>query len=638
MGMKESWDNFFTSGHTFTESEYEEKTKYFLLNFTAFTTIIALIVLIIIELKEGMFALINLLIIGMAILTILLLRVNRKYYLLAANMLLFTAMAVLTTWLIVDPKVYLRVLWFFFFIAFAFLAMGKKAGFTVFAISMVEVIVYFTYFNNDLSRHTTVLILILLILLSVIIGLYEHREASIKKRLYDLNSSLEEKIRAKTENLLEQKNTYEELAHYDTLTELPNRLLFKERLNHAIEKAKRHKSKLAVLFIDVDHFKDINDLFGHPIGDQVLRLTAERIRKSLRSSDTLARLGGDEFALILEDLKNESSAGAMAEHLRRIAAEPLHVDGHELFVTLSIGISLYPKDSDEANELVKCADTAMYSAKKDGRNLVHFYNVSMTDRLLEQLMMEADIRRGIENGEFVVHYQPQMDARRGIWTGMEALIRWNHPTKGPISPREFIPVAETSSLIVSLGGIVLKQVTEDMKYWNTLGFRPERISVNLSVRQLTYRTLLPVLKETLDRVDFRQEWLELEITESYTFQNPDESIALLHQIRDLGIYLVIDDFGTGYSSLSYLKKLPVNKLKIDRAFVRDIPGSKDDVIMVRTIIAMAHSLGLEVVAEGVETEAQKDFLLQNGCTIIQGYLFARPMSAQKIGEHFPRYT
>jgi diguanylate cyclase (GGDEF)-like protein len=625
-------NNFLTSGHSFSEDEYELKTKFVLLNGMLLATFLAITVLTFLQWRTANVVSINFLYIIMSVTAFFFLRKDKKYLLLAFYVMLFISIVVLVVWLMVSPEVFIRSLWFLILLTFAFLIGGTKAGYSVSIVGIITIAII--YWDNELDVHILYLIIIFLVLLTLLIGIYEHREVVIKHQLSVLNDSLEERVREKTSSLLQQKNAYQELAYYDTLTKLPNRVHFFERLKHSIRKSKRNKVSLAVLFIDLDNFKSINDLHGHYFGDEVLKIIASRLKKHSRESDTLARLGGDEFTLILEDIKDVSMVGIVAQNLKQAVTVPINLQGHELHITVSIGISLYPKDSEDADELTKHADTAMYSAKKDGRNLFHFYKSSMTDALLNYLTMETYIRRGLENDEFIVYYQPQIDARTSKLVGLEALVRWKHPQRGIVPPSEFIPVAESSSLIIPLGERVLSCVVKDMQHWHGIGFDPGTVSVNLSVKQLSDKHLISRIKKALKTIDFRQKWLELEITESFTFQNPKQAIGLLKKIRSLGVLLAIDDFGTGFSSLSYLKKLPVTKLKIDQSFVKEIPRKAEDAILVRSILSMVENFKLDVIAEGVETKEQMDFLLQEGCNKMQGYFFGRPISADEIEKLF----
>ncbi len=628
-------NNFLTSGHIFDEDEYELKTKFVLLNtvisISSFLVVTVTFLQMANQYSSKMYLFIfNVIYLFSAFSALLLLRINKDKLSITVKLLVATATVTLVATILHYPQEYMRMGWFLILLVFTFFLDGKQSGYAV-ALGVIVILVgLFALSGVAINAHIFFLMIGYVILFTILIHMYEARNDGIQKKLEEANSGLEERVAAETQKLLAQKDAYRQLAYYDPLTGLPNRTLFLDRLNNALAKSKRNKSMLALLFIDVDHFKTINDLYGHNVGDDVLKAISQRFKRHLRDSDTLARLGGDEFVLMLEGILDPSLPGTVATKIRKIASELMWAGGHEMHITVSIGISLYPRDSMDADTLLKCADTAMYSAKHDGRNASHFYKTEMTEKLMAHLNMETDIRRGITNNEFVVYYQPITDTASDQWIGLEALIRWEHPARGIVSPAAFIPVAESSSLIISLGGFVLQQVAHDLIVWHRHGFDPRRISVNLSVKQLAYRKLVPILKRILARVDFRSDWLELEITESYTFQEPDAAIALLHRIRDLGIQLAIDDFGTGYSSLSYLKKLPVEKLKIDKSFVDDVPGDPDDEALVHTIVAMGKSLNLSVVAEGIETDRQRAFLEAHGCRLMQGYLFDRPMPSSDV--------
>ncbi len=432
------------------------------------------------------------------------------------------------------------------------------------------------------------------------------------------------------EKLLEQKNVLYHQAHYDHLTDLPNRILLNDRLEESIKKAKRERSKLALLFIDLDHFKQINDSLGHEVGDRVLQAVAHRLKGGIQKVDTLARLGGDEFVIIIENLAKVQDASHLAQKMLEILKQPIYVDDYELYVSGSIGISLHPENGENAHNLLKYADTAMYKAKDEGRNNFQFYSVDMTEVVFERVAMEVNLRQALQNKEFVVYYQPQIDASTQKIIGVEALVRWRHPINGLISPVKFIPLAEETGLIIEIDRLVMKMAMRQVSRWYKAGFEPGVLALNLAMKQLKQSDFLQMIQDNFEALDFKPEWLELEITEGDVMQKPEEAIYKLKQINDLGIKIAIDDFGTGYSSLSYLKRLPIDKLKIDQSFVKDIPENDEDVAIVKAIIVLAKSLNLDLLGEGVETEAQKDFLLANGCRNIQGYYYARPMPSGEM--------
>ncbi len=454
--------------------------------------------------------------------------------------------------------------------------------------------------------------------------------------LYDVNGKAVRMVGTHTditerkiaeEKLFEQKNILDHQAHHDLLTELPNRILFNDRLNQGIEKAKREKMNLALLFIDLDHFKQINDTLGHEIGDRVLRVVALRLEERIRKVDTLARLGGDEFGIIMENLAKVEDASRLAQKILETLKQPVHVDDYELYVSGSIGISLYPKNGENAHNLLKYADTAMYQAKDEGRNNFQFYSVDMTEVAFQRVAMEVSLRQALKNEEFVAYYQPQIDASSEKIVGMEALVRWNRPFVGFVSPADFIPLAEETGLIIEIDRLMMKMAMQQVSRWYKEGLEPGVLALNLAMKQLKQDDFLQMIQDNFEAFDFKPEWLEFEITEGDVMQKPEEAINKLKQISDLGIGIAIDDFGTGYSSLSYLKRLPIDKLKIDQSFIRDIPDDEEDVAIVKAIIALAESLNLDLLGEGVETDAQKEFLLTNGCKKIQGYYYSRAVSS-----------
>ena len=415
------------------------------------------------------------------------------------------------------------------------------------------------------------------------------------------------------------------LANYDPLTSLPNRSLFNQRLERALAHAQRFNKGLSVLFMDLDRFKNINDTLGHEAGDSVLQAVAERLMGCVREIDVVARLGGDEFVILIEQVTDVRQAGSVGQKLIRAMAEPLLLGGHECSVTASVGISTYPADGDDGATLLKNADIAMYRAKEQGKNNVQFYTPTMNIHSVQRLTLESGLRRALQREEFLLHYQPKVDIASGRVTGMEALVRWKRPESGMVSPAEFIPLAEETGLIVAIGEWVLKAACEYTHAWHRGGAAPLRVAVNLSARQFAQASLVSDVARILDMTGLQPEALELEITESMVMGNPEQAIQTLRQLKSMGISLSIDDFGTGYSSLGYLKRFPLDHIKIDRSFIKDIPEDNDDATITRTIIAMAHNLRLKVIAEGVETEAQLKFLREHGCDEMQGYYFSRPL-------------
>ncbi|QSA97541.1 EAL domain-containing protein [Methylococcus sp. EFPC2] len=421
----------------------------------------------------------------------------------------------------------------------------------------------------------------------------------------------------------------EHLAHFDPLTDLPNRPLVQSRLQYALEQAERLGHRVAVLFIDLDRFKNVNDSLGHPAGDQLLTILAQRMREKVPSLDTtLGRWGGDEFLLVLEKVEQAEEAANAALGIIQLLEQPFALPhASEVYVGASIGISLYPSDGRGVTELIQHADVAMYQAKEQGRNTYRFYTPALSEAANDKLNLEVRLRRALANGEFVLHYQPQIDISTGALIGCEALVRWQDPVEGLISPLRFIPVAEETGLIAALGEWVLLSACTQAQAWRAAGLSPLTLSVNLSVRQLSGQGLVDNIAEVLAKTGLPPAWLKLELTESMIMEQGESAIELLHGFKALGVSLSIDDFGTGYSSLAYLKRFPIDELKIDRGFVRDIPADKNDMEIAATIIAMGRSLNMKVLAEGVETQEQLDFLAHRGCHAYQGYLCSRPIPA-----------
>ncbi len=434
------------------------------------------------------------------------------------------------------------------------------------------------------------------------------------------------------------------LAYYDGLTGLANRELFKDRLQKTLAAGRRQNRTIALLFLDLDNFKRINDSLGHHIGDQLLKTIAERINRCVRDTDSVARfgaeeesawvsrLGGDEFTVLLTDLVKPQDAVLVAQRIIDAIPKPLSIEEHELYVTTSIGISIFPHDGQDAATLVKNADSAMYEAKSKGRNNYQFYKKTLHEVSCERLSLEADLRKALERDEFLLHYQPQLDIRTGRIIGAEALLRWINPSRGMVSPGDFIPLAEDSGLIIPLTEWVIQTACQQNKAWQTVGLNPLRVAVNLSGQQFSQQKVAAATQKALRASGLDAKFLEVELTESTLMTNKDVVREILEELKALGLTIAIDDFGTGYSSLAYLKTFPIDTLKIDRTFVRDISSNPNDAAITRAIVAMAQSLELNVVAEGVETEAQLNFLQDLGCNDYQGFFFSRPLPADEFIE------
>lgn len=457
-----------------------------------------------------------------------------------------------------------------------------------------------------------------------------YNERGTAYRIVATTANMSENIEMR-QALESYKEMVEHHARHDILTGLPNRVYFSEMLNEYLG---RTVHGLAVCFVDIDRFKEINESFGHIMGDYIMKYVAERISRLLDDSDMIARFGGDEFVIILNEISDPLEVIEFVQKLVEVMHEPFSFNENRIYLTLSIGIALYPDDGTTSDKLLSNATAAMNKAKNAGRNTYKFYTKGMTDRAYEYVIMDSNVREALEHDEFILHFQPQIDASSGRPTGAEALLRWQQKGHGLVPPDKFIPFLEESGLIIPVGKWILKAVMTQVAAWYQQGFNPGVIAVNISMVQLKEYDFIEFVQQTLTATGCKPQWLEFEITESRVMQDPAQDLSLLKQIRNLGIQLAIDDFGTGHSSLSYLKRLPINKLKIDRSFVTDVPGCEEDVAIVKAIIALADSMGLEVIAEGIETEAQKDFLLDNGCVNHQGYFYTRPVSAEEIGTLF----
>lgn len=463
----------------------------------------------------------------------------------------------------------------------------------------------------------------------------EERTQELKKTNIQLQQEITER-RSVERELIIHKEHLVRLAHYDNLTSLPNRVFFNEILNKAINHAKRQNKEFAVLFVDLDRFKNINDALGHPIGDLVLKEMGIRFTKLMRAGDILARLGGDEFIILLNDIGNPKFVIPFAEKLLEASKHPVKIETHEFFISASIGICVFPNDAQSLEELHKYADMAMYKAKRAGGGTYQFYTEEMNVSAHEHIQMEAALRKAIQNNEFVLHFQPQLNLKDGTIKRVEALIRWESPEHGLISPAKFIPLAEETGLIMPIGEWALKEACRTAKQWQNDGYDPISIAVNISPKQFRHQDVAQVVTDALKESHLDPKYLEVEITETAVMDNADETIGKLNKISQMGINISVDDFGTGYTSISYLKQFPVSILKIDQHFIKGIPENQDDIAIVSAVLALGHNLGLEIVAEGVETAEQMEFLTEHGCDLIQGYFLSRPLPANKIIQQFTK--
>ncbi len=456
----------------------------------------------------------------------------------------------------------------------------------------------------------------------------------LESRVKDRTSQIEKSNEALQAEIIERKRAEErlvELATHDPQTDLPNRTFFIEQYTQALARADRSNRFVALMFLDLDRFKNVNDSLGHNIGDILLKQTADRLKSCLRSMDTVSRWGGDEFTFILEGISRTRDVALLAQKLIDVIKEPFNLNGHEVFITASIGVTMYPTDGKQIDSLIKNADVAMYRAKERGRNNYQFYTADMHAATLERIAVENNLRRALEREEFLLHYQPQADLDTGDMVGVEALVRWQSGELGLVSPAQFIPMAEETGLIVPIGEWILERACVQNRLWQQTGLPPHRVSVNLSAQQFLHGDIISAVNSALKASGLEPKFLELELTEGILIEDTKVTVEKLAELRAMGLSVSVDDFGTGYSSLNYLKRFPLNALKIDGSFVRDISVDSNSDAIVETIIAMARTLGLKVIAEGVETSEQLSFLLGKGCHEIQGYLFSPPMPAEDIG-------
>lgn len=506
-------------------------------------------------------------------------------------------------------------------------------------------------YNINLGITITVLVFFLIIIVAANISnsikkvlhfAQSLKEGNYSERMHSKNSirefeelsvilnDMSKTIERRNDELNSKNELLQNLAHYDALTQIPNRMLFQETLDKSIIRANRHGTLIALLFIDLDQFKHINDSYGHDHGDEILKVTAKRLKSILREDDTVARLGGDEFTIILEEIKDPKDINKIANSVIDMIKNNIFIQGKTFSIGCSIGISMFPQDANNKDDLIKYADTAMYKAKALGRAKYQFYSSDLTQVSLTRMQMEKDIHSALKHEEFIVYYQPQYNLKLNRVTGAEALVRWKKPDQTLVSPGDFLPLAEDIGVIDLIDKFVIKSALQETVQLHLEGYNTFVIALNLSMKMLEADDFVEEIMELLLETGCKAEWIELEITESQIMNNQKTSIEKLKKLNSLGIKIAIDDFGTGYSSLSYLKHLPINKLKIDKSFIDDVPSNVDDVEISKTIILLAKGLGLDIIAEGVETEIQRDFLIENGCYNIQGYLYSKPLSADDM--------
>jgi len=462
------------------------------------------------------------------------------------------------------------------------------------------------------------------------------RRVIAEQLLLEHQYQLEERVEERTRALSEREALLEHMVHHDALTGLPNRTLLNIRLEQSIKHSARQHMMMGVVFIDIDRFKNINDSIGHVSGDKLLQQLAERLQNAVRAVDTVARISGDEFVVILEDIDSSDHAVLVMEKLMSTVRKPYVIDDAKVSATVSMGLSLYPDDGDDPATLLCNADAAMYQSKEGGRNSCQLFTGEMSAAVQERAFLESALHTALEEAQFRLVYQPKVDLQSGKYIGMEALLRWCHPDKGEISPAHFIPIAEQSGIIRDIGSWVLKTACAQGAAWLQERLAIGRIAVNVAGQQIQQSNFLYIVQSIIEETGLPPENLELEITESFVMRQAETGIEHLRKIRDLGVEIAIDDFGTGYSSLGYLKQLPIDRLKIDRSFVSEIPHDVNDMAICESVIGMGKALGIKIIAEGVEDEAHVAFLREKGCLEAQGYFFAKPLPPDEIARLFPR--
>ena len=629
--------NFLRCGYTFSPEEYELETRYILTTAALIMVSFVLFFVSIIYYITGDMKNVVLHSIGvlLSVFTIYIVRkIGKNNY----TKLVYT-MSILFLSLILygyyyDPMYHPVSTWIIIQILVSFLVLNVTAG----AIIGIVFSVFIIFMNNILEYNS--LQYILLKITPVFIGIVliymiEKKFVRTILLLEDSNKHLEERVQRRTQEIQSEKDRLDYQANYDFLTKLPNRNNFQNEIQKWINSDKDKKLKFSLFYIDLDRFKRVNDSLGHTIGDKVLQMVAIRVKNLIDEKTFFARISGDEFTL-LSRLTEEKEVRKLVTKLIEVIEKPIVLSDNKLYISASIGISRYPENSVYYADLIQYADTSMFEAKLIGRGTYKFYADEMTHKVTETVLMETEMHRALDEHEFVLFYQPQIDIRTEDVSGIEVLVRWNHPTHGLLSPYKFILLAEETGMIISLDYYVLKKGMEQIVHWKKDGVVIPRISFNFSTKHLQENIFIDVMKNLMHETGCKAEWIELEITESHIMSNVEESVSILNSLRELGITIAIDDFGTGYSSLSYLKSLPTDKIKIDKSFIDNITEDEVDKTIIKAIIDIAYSIGLTVVAEGVETEEQRDYLYISGCNHIQGYFYYKPMDSLAIEKNVLR--
>jgi len=619
--------NLLRCGYTFSEDEYELETRYVM------TTVSLFVVSIILLIASLAYYIIsdyeNASLHSLAFVFIMFsLYLTRKvgkdnYHALVYAMTLFFTLLIMYGYYM-NPEFYPVSTWITIQILASFLILDISLGVLI----MISFVVYIFMMNEILGYNSfqyVILQLIPVFISLILIYFIKQKFSSTILLLEDSNKYLEERICARTMEIEDEKNKLAHQANHDFLTDLPNRNKFHHVIRQWIKRDVDRSLHFSLLFLDLDRFKRVNDSLGHNIGDEVLIMVANRIKKVISEENFFARISGDEFILIIRHNDNKNLIDDLAQKLIQIIEEPMLIEEYRLYISASIGISQYPKDSVHYAELIKYADTTMFEAKKIGKGRYKFYTKQMSEHIQEIVSVESEIHMGIENNEFILYYQPQIDMRTEKITGLEILVRWEHPNRGFLSPDSFISLAEETGVIIMLDYYILKRGMQQIYLWKNTGFDIPCVSFNFSTKHLHQTGFVDIIEALLVETGCKGEWIELEITESHIVSNIEESIIVLNTLKALGISIAIDDFGTGYSSLTYLKRLPSDKLKIDKYFIEQILNDQIDMTITKAIIEIGNSMGLTVIAEGVETEFQKEYLLAQKCFHVQGHLYYKAM-------------
>ena len=624
--------NLLRSGYTFTSSEYELETKYVITNSVLWFVIVAHLTQLIVYSGASNIDLakINILAIVVSVCAFVMGHiVSKGNYNKLVYLVTMSFMVVIFYGYYLMPTSLPTAGWTLILIIASFLVTNIYIGIIVTLIFIVAMsTINYVVFSHDSLEYTFMHVLPVILGIGLVY-MFEKKFSSTIKLLEESNKLLEMRVKSRTKALEEEKDSLNYQAHYDDLTALPNRAKFHKEIHYWIDKAKNEKSKFALFFIDLDRFKRVNDSFGHSVGDIVLKTVSTRVLTIIDDDMFFARISGDEFTLLLK-YNDKNIVAPIAKTLLQVIKEPIIIEENKLYISASIGISFYPENSVYYADLIKYADTTMFEAKRMGKGIYKFYAEEMTHRVEEKVFMEAEIHTALDNDEFVLYYQPQIDMRTDTVIGVEVLIRWNHPKLGLSTADTFIPLAEDTGVIIMLDYYILKKGMNQVVEWKKKNLNIPRVSFNFSTKHLHEKGFVEVIEALLLETGCKGEWIELEITESHIMSNIENAIVVLKTLRALGIKIAIDDFGTGYSSLTYLKRLPADTLKIDKSFIENIPKNKVDMTITKAIINIGNSLGLIVIAEGVETQAQKEYLMANGCHYLQGYLYYEAMSSHDI--------